>query len=44
MRVSLVLLTNGATSNEVLDKGGKTRPPEIPFEDGLGSEDLHMPR
>ena len=44
MRVSLVLLTNGATSDEVFDEGGKTWPPEISFQDSLGSKDPHMPR
>ena len=43
MRVSLVLLTNGAASDEVFDEGGKTWPPEIPFQDGLGAKDSHMP-
>ena len=44
MCVSLVLLTNGTASDEVFDEGGKTRPPEIPFQDGLGSKDPHMPQ
>ena len=44
MRVSLVLLTDGATSDEVLYEGGKAWPPEILFQDGLGMKDPHMTR
>ena len=44
MSVNLVLLANGAASDEVFDEGGKTRPPEIPLENGLGLKDPHMPR
>ena len=42
MSVDLVLLANHATSNEMLDKGGKTQPPEIPFKDRLGVENTHV--
>ena len=42
MSVDLVLLANCAAHNEVLDKGGKTWPPEIPFKDGFGVENTHM--
>ena len=44
MCVNLVLLTDGATSNEVLYKGGKARPPEIPFQECLSMEDTHVTR
>ena len=40
--VGLILLTDGATSNEVLYEGGKAQPPEILFQDGLGMKDPHM--
>ena len=42
MCVNLVLLANCATSNEMLDKGGEARPPEIMFKDRLGVEDSHV--
>ena len=42
MSVDLVLLANCAAHNEVLDKGGKTWPPEILFKDGFGVENTHM--
>ena len=44
MCVSLVLLTDGATSDEVLYESGKAQPPEIPFQDGLVMKDPHMTR
>ena len=40
--VGLVLLANGATSDKVLYEGGETWPPEIPFQDCLGTEDPHV--
>ena len=44
MSVDFVLLANSATHNKMLDKGGKTWPPEVPFEDRLGMENTHMTR
>jgi hypothetical protein len=32
---NLVLLTNCTYYNEVVDKGGKPRPPEVLFDNGL---------
>ena len=43
MSVNCVLLTNSATSNKMLDKGGQAWPPEIVFKDRLGVEDSHVP-
>ena len=42
MCVCLVLLADRAASNEVFHEGGKTRPPEIPFQDCFGMKDTHM--
>ena len=42
MSVDLVLLANSATHDEMFDKGGKARPPEIAFKDRLGVEDPHV--
>ena len=42
MGVDLVLLTDRTSINKVLDKGGKSWPPVVPFEDGLGVKDPHM--
>ena len=42
MSVDLVLLANSATHDEMFDKGGKARPPEIAFKDRLGVEDSHV--
>ena len=44
MSVNLVLLENGASCDEMLDKGGKAQPPEIAFKDRLGAEDPHVTR
>ena len=35
MHVCFVLLANRATSNEVVDKQGEARPPEVAFNDSL---------
>ena len=40
--VSLVLLTDRAAGDEVLHKGGETRPPEVLFQDCFGTKDPHM--
>ena len=42
MSVDFVLLANSATCNEMLDKGGKTQPPEIPFKDRLSVENTYV--
>ena len=42
MSISLVLLTDRTAGNEVLDKGGETRPPKVAFKDGLGAENTHV--
>ena len=42
MCVNLVLLANSTASDEVFDKGGKTRPPEVVFEDQFGVENSHV--
>ena len=44
MCTGLVLLTNGAASNEVVDKHGKSRPPEVMFNNGLGMETSKVAR
>ena len=38
MCTGFVLLTNGAARNEVVDKHGKSRPPEVTFNNGFGME------
>ena len=40
--VSLVLLTDRTAGDEVLDQGGETRLPEVPFQDCFGTKDHHM--
>ena len=40
--VDLVLLTDRTSINKILDKEGKSWPPVVPFEDGLGAKDPHM--
>ena len=40
--VDLVLLANYTTCNEMLDKGGKTWPPEVLLKDRLGVENTHV--
>ena len=42
--VSLVLLTDRIAGDEVLHKGGETRPPEVLFQDCFGTKDPHMSR
>ena len=42
MSVDLVLLANSTTCNEMFDKDGKARPPEIAFKDILGVEDPYV--
>ena len=42
MGVDLVLLTDCTSINKILDEGGKSQPPVVPFEDGLGVKDPHM--
>ena len=38
MCVNFVLLTDSAAGNEVIDKDGESRPPKVPFNDGLGAK------
>ena len=42
MSVDFVLLANHTSHYEMLDKGGKTWPPEIVLEDRLGVENTHV--
>ena len=42
MGVDLVLLTDCTSINKVFDKGSKSWPPVVSFEDGLGAKDAHM--
>ena len=42
MGVDFVLLTEGASINEVFYKGRETRPPKVTFKDSLGMEDTHV--
>ena len=44
MRASFVLLANGATSDEVIDENGESRPPKVSFHNGLGAEASKMAR
>ena len=38
MMVYLVLLASGTARDKGIDKGGQTRPPEVTFDDGLGTK------
>ena len=42
MGVDLVLLIDRISINKVFDKGSKSQPPVVSFEDGLGAKDVHM--
>ena len=42
VRIGFVLLADGTASDKVFDKGGEARPPEIPFQNCLGTKDTHM--
>ena len=44
MCASFVLLANSATSDKVVDKYGKPRPPKIAFNNGLGTETSEVAR
>ena len=44
MGVDLVLLADCTSINKIFDKGSKSWPPVVPFEDGLGAKDAHMAR
>ena len=44
VRIGLVLLADGTTSDEVLHKGRETWPPEIPFQKCFGAKDTHVTR
>ena len=37
-----VLLANGAARNKVIDENGKSRPPKVAFNDGLGAKTSEM--
>ena len=42
MCANFVLLANGAASNKVVDKDGKSRPPKVAFDDGFGPKAAKM--
>ena len=42
MGVDFVLLTDGTSVDEVFDKRGKARPPEVTFKNSLRVEDTHV--
>ena len=42
MSVNLILLTDCTAVDEVFDKGGETRPPEVTFKDRFHAENAHM--
>ena len=42
MGVDFVLLTEGASVDEVFYEGRETRPPKVTFKDSLGMEDIHV--
>ena len=42
MCADFVLLANGATGDKVIDEDGKPWPPEVAFDDGLGTEPSEM--
>ena len=42
MSIGLVLLANGATSNEVFYKCGEAWPPEVPFQDNVHTKNSHV--
>ena len=44
MCADFILLANSATSNEVIDKDGKPRPPEVTLNNSLGAEPSEMAR
>ena len=44
VRIGLVLLADGTTSDKMFDKGGEAWPPEIPFQNSLGAKDTHVTR
>ena len=42
MSVNLILLTDCTAVDDVFDKGGETRPPEVTFKDRFHAENAHM--
>ena len=44
MCANLVLLADGAAGNKVIDEDGKSRPPKVAFNDGLGAKASEMAR
>ena len=44
MVIDFVLLTYGTSSDEGIDKGGQSRPPEVSFKEGFGAESSSVPR
>ena len=44
MCADFILLANGATGDEVVDKDGKSRPPKVALDDGLGAKSSEMAR
>ena len=44
MCADLILLANGATGDKVVDEDGKSRPPKVALDDGLGAKSSEMAR
>ena len=44
MVIDFVLLAYGAPSNEGIDEGGQSRPPEVVFQERFGTKPSHMSR
>ena len=44
MCADLILLTDGAASDKVVDEDGKSWPPKVTLDDGLGAESPQMTR
>ena len=44
MCANFVLLVDGAAGDEVIDKDGKSRPPKVVFNDGLGEKTSEVSR
>ena len=44
MCADFILLANGTTGDKVIDEDGKSWPPEVALDDGLGAESSEMTR
>ena len=42
MCADFILLTNGTTGDKVVDEDGKSRPPKVALDDGLGAKSSEM--